>query len=168
MDTINERQWKAFCIDDIFEIDPGKRLTRAEMKPGKMPFIGASDSGNGITAFVSNENRTMDSNVLGVNYNGSVAESFYHPYKCIFSDDVKRFRLKDREGDKYIYLFLKTLISMQKGKYQYGYKFNENRMRRQKILIPVDASGRPDYDYMQSAMRGLEEKLLNRYRAFMK
>ena len=34
---------------------------------------------NGITNFVSNSNDSLDSNVLGVNYNGSIVENFYHP-----------------------------------------------------------------------------------------
>ncbi len=54
------------------------------MKKGNKPFIGATDSNNGITAFVSNTNTSEDSNILGVNYNGSVVDNFYHPYKAIF------------------------------------------------------------------------------------
>lgn len=63
-----------------------------------MPFIGAADSNNGITNFASNTNKLLDKNVLGVNYNGSVVENFYHPYECIFSDDVKRISFNDNEG----------------------------------------------------------------------
>ena len=46
------------------------------------------------------------SNVLGVNYNRSVVENFYHPYKAIFSDDVKRLSLKEVEGNEFLYLFI--------------------------------------------------------------
>lgn len=89
---LNQKEWKEFYLRDIFTIRPGKRLTKSNMKSGTTPFIGASDSNNGVTVFVSNTNVSEDSNVLGVNYNGSVVENFYHPYTCIFSDDVKRFR----------------------------------------------------------------------------
>ncbi len=34
-------------------------------------------------------------------------------------------------------------------KYAYGYKFNANRMKRQKIMLPVTNQGQPDYDYMK-------------------
>ncbi|MBQ0051348.1 MAG: N-6 DNA methylase [Treponema sp.] len=96
---LEEKNWKEFQLSDIFNISPGVRLTSANMKSGNRPFVGASDSNNGITNFVSNENKSIDKNVLGVNYNGSVVENFYHPYECIFSDDVKRFHLKNwKEG----------------------------------------------------------------------
>lgn len=146
---LNQKEWKEFRICDLFIIKAGKRLTKADMKNGDKPFIGASDSNNGITEFVSNFNISEDNNVLGVNYNGSVVENFYHPYSCIFSDDVKRFKLKEIVGNEYIYLFLKTAILQQKNKYTYGYKFNEKRMQRQLILLPVTENGTPDYDYME-------------------
>lgn len=75
--NLHDRDWKEFYIKDIFFINPGKRLTKTNMIDGNKPFIGATDSNNGVTAFVSNSNISEDRNVLGVNYNGSVVESFY-------------------------------------------------------------------------------------------
>lgn len=152
--------WKPFPLSDIFVILSGKRLTKNDMVCGNRPFIGASDSNNGVTAWVDNSNDSLDSNVLGVNYNGSVCETFYHPYECIFSDDVKRLHLKNGLDSKYIYLFMKTLILQQKCKYEYGYKFNEQRMLRQTILLPVDETGKPDWNFMETFMRKLETRLL--------
>ena len=149
-------KWRSFRIGDVFVILPGKRLRKEDMTVGDKPFIGASDSNNGVTAFVVNSNTSEDSNVLGVNYNGSVVESFYHPYTCLFSDDVKRFKLREHEGDEYIYNFLKTVILLQKVKYTYGYKFNEQRMHQQKINLPVDEFGNPDYEFMREYMRWIE------------
>ena len=165
--NLNEKIWRPFFIEDIFDISSGKRLTKADMIAGNTPFIGASDSNNGVTAFINNENISADENVLGVNYNGSVCECFYHPYHCLFSDDVKRFHLKNHTGNQYIYLFLATTIKKQQDKYNYGYKFNETRMRRQKIMLPVNDSGEPDYDFMEAYMREIENKQLQRYRDFV-
>ena len=144
-------------------ISPGKRLTKSDMIVGNKPFIGATDSNNGVTAFVSNTNISEDRNILGVNYNGSVVESFYHPYLCLFSDDVKRFKLKDISATKYHYLFFKTIILQQKCKYAYGYKFNEQRMQKQIILLPVTNSGTPDYDFMERYIKEREQKLTENY-----
>lgn len=128
-----------------------------------MPFIGASDSNNGITEFIANQNPSLDSKVLGVNYNGSVVENFYHPYESLFSDDVKRLKIKGNNADKYAYLFLKTAILQQKSKYQYGYKFNATRMAKQKILLPVNQNNQPDWVLMAKIMQGIELKQIMRY-----
>lgn len=164
MHSLNDREWDAFLLTDVFVIRPGKRLTKSDMKAGKRPFIGATEYGNGITNWVSNTNVSLDSEVLGVNYNGSVVETFYHPYECIFSDDVKRFRLKDCHGNRLVYLFLKTTIVQQKSKYAYGYKFNEERMNKQSILLPVDEQGKPDWAFMEEYIREREENLAEEYR----
>ena len=156
-EKVCEISWKDFWIEDVCEIKSGVRLTKANQEIGLRPFVGASDSDNGVTAFVSNTNKSLDANVLGVNYNGSVVENFYHPYEAIFSDDVKRLKWKDEiYGNKYTYLFLKQMILSQKIKYAYGYKFNGERMKRQKIMLPVAETGLPDYDYMKSYMQKQE------------
>ena len=138
------------------------------MKKGRKPFIGATDSNNGITEFVSNKNASEDSNVLGANYNGSVVENFYHPYKALFSDDVKRLSFKHVKGNRYLYLFIKNQILKQKEKFKYGYKFNEKRMNNQKILLPIDSGNQPDYTYMENYMKQLELKQLQDYLEFRK
>ena len=166
--SLHDREWKEFPISEIFVIAPGKRLTKSDMQPGSKPFIGATDSNNGITAFVSNTNASEDSDVLGVNYNGSVVENFYHPYTCIFSDDVKRFRLKDVKGNKYLYLFMKTAILQQKRKYAYGYKFNEQRMQKQMLLLPADDTGKPDYAFMEEYIKEREQQIIQKYIAHIR
>ena len=130
------------------------------MKVGKRPFIGATDSNNSITAWVDNTNESLDKLVLGVNYNGSVVETFFHPYECIFSDDVKRLHLKNGITSYHVMLFLKTMIIQQKVKFEYGYKFNEKRMKRQKILLPVTDEDSPDWQFMEEYMRRKEILLL--------
>ena len=160
MNKLLSIRWKPFVISDIFTISPGKRLTKAVMKVGKRPFIGATDSNNGITAWVDNTNESLDKLVLGVNYNGSVVETFFHPYECIFSDDVKRLHLKNGITSYHVMLFLKTMIIQQKVKFEYGYKFNEKRMKRQKILLPVTDEDSPDWQFMEEYMRRREILLL--------
>lgn len=150
-------------IDDLFRISPGVRLTKQDQIPGNKPFVGSTDRNNGITGFCGNTNNSEDKNLLGVNYNGSVVENFYHPYSALFSDDVKRFHLKKHKGNKYIYLYLKNCILKQQAKYQYGYKFNEQRMKEQIIMLPMTNDDQPDYEYMEHYMRNVELRLLNQY-----
>ena len=156
---LEEVEWKEFWLEDVCEIQSGIRLTQSDMTEGDRPFIGATEFNNGITAFVSNTNKSLDSNVLGVNYNGSVVKNFYHEYECVFSDDVKRLKVKDNAyQNKYVYLFLKQVILQQERKYAYGYKFNASRMKRQKIMLPVGQTGEPNYSYMIDQMKWLEFK----------
>ena len=160
--TLEDLTWRQFKMDDVFIIESGVRLTKADMKPGNIPFIGASDSNNGITTFTSTKNASLDSNVLGVNYNGSVVENFYHPYEAVFSDDVKRLKLKNHPNNKHVLLFMKAVILQQKVKYAYGYKFNATRMKEQIIILPTKGDGSPDYDFMEQYMKRIENSIIER------
>jgi restriction enzyme bgcI subunit beta len=153
-----------YFIEDVLFIANGVRLTKADMQEGCRPFVGASEASNGVTTFIENSNASLDSNVLGVNYNGSVGFSFYHPYEALFSDDVKRVRWKDETANnKYTLLYLSTAIAQQRRKYAYGYKFNSQRMKRQIIMLPSLPNGTPDYAYMEHTMRVMEYDVLKNY-----
>ena len=163
--ALNEKEWEPYLISDIFHILPGKRLVAADTTPGTRPFIGALDNSNGVARFVSNTNASLDRNVLGVNYNGNgMVIGFYHPYECIFSDDVKRFHLKDHKDNAYILLFMKTVILQQKSKFGYLYKFNAERMANTKIMLPIDDDGKPDYSYMEQYAKNT---MLRKYKQYL-
>lgn len=158
--SLSSRKWKFFDIggkNGILTISSGVRLTKANMLPGDIPFIGATDSNNGVTNWVSNTNKSLDKNVLGVNYNGSVVENFYHPYQAIFSDDVKRIHIRDDSisPSPEMYLFLKCAFLQHKKTYQYGFKFKKERMEKQKLLLPADEKGTPDWKFMEDYIKSL-------------
>lgn len=159
--SLDSRNWKEFFLEDVVSINGGKRLTKADMQFGNMPFIGASELNNGITAFTCSINESLDNNVLGVNYNGSVGFAFYHPYRAIFSDDVKRIKWKNSlHNNRYTLLFLASMIGQQKCKYAYGYKFNSQRMKRQKILLPIQPNNTIDWAFMEAYMKQKEQQIL--------
>ena len=161
------RKWTEFFLEDLFTVSSGKRLTNADKTDGSRPFIGATDNNNGVTGFVGNKNGSLDHNVLGVNYNGAPCIGFYHPYECIFTDDVKRLHLKGHEDNPYILLFMKAVILQQRTKYNYGYKFNENRMLRQLLSVPVTDEGQPDFDYMEEVGREMMAIKYNQYLKYL-
>lgn len=161
---INAYKWQEFFIEDVATVNNGVRLTKADMQPGSTPFVGASEANNGITMFTGSSNDSMDSNVLGVNYNGSIGYSFYHPYAALFSDDVKRVKWKDfQHNNTYTLLFLSSVICRQAIKFAYGYKFNTRRMARQKILLPVTQDNSLDWQYMENYMRNIESEQILKY-----
>lgn len=159
--SLTSVDWKEFRISDVMDVLSGVRLTTSDMTTGDIPFIGATDSNNGITNWTSDTNASTDSNVLGVNYNGSVGETFYHPYTATFSDDVKRLKIKEYNvQSKEVYLFIKTMILQQKEKYAYGYKFNGNRMKAQKIMLPITKDKDINWQFMEDYIKSISNSHL--------
>lgn len=44
-------------------------------------------------------------------------------------------------------------ITEQRGKYSYGYKMGTDRLKRQKIMLPVANDETPDYAYMEQYVK---------------
>lgn len=162
--SLGEKEWSDFFIEEIAEILSGKDIYARERIEGKTPYISATANQNGIGYFVKNENTTLESNCLSVNRNGSVGYSFYHPYKALFGNDCRKLRLKN--PSKHIGIFISQQITRQKGKYGYGYKMGTARLKRQKIMLPINENNEPDYEFMENYMKNLEYKRLTEYLKF--
>jgi len=150
---IEPDDWKWFLLTDIFEIKKGKRLTKANMIEGDVPFIGAVDKENGITNFIG-QDPIHSGNTITVNYNGSVGEAFYQeiPYWC--SDDVNVLYPKF-ELNPYIAMFMITVLKQEKFRFNYGRKWHLDRMRETKIKLP-DLNGEPDWIFMENYIKTLK------------
>ena len=150
-------------MTEIAEILSGQDIYDAERIAGKIPYLTSTSSNNGIGYFVGNKNKTLEKNCISVNRNGAVGYAFFHGYDALFGNDTRKLRLKN--ANKYVALFITLQITKQKDKYAYGYKMGTGRLKKQKIKLPVNEQGKPDYDYMEKFMRAKENELLKKYLA---
>ena len=88
MSNLDVLSWKDFRIGDYFRVEKGTRLTKQNMIPGDIPFVGASSKNNGITSFIGNNACLHPAGSITVSYNGSVGEAFYQSSEFWASDDV--------------------------------------------------------------------------------
>lgn len=153
-ETRSNENWKTFRFDDIFEIERGKGPRKSTLSDhGTTPFISSTDSNNGLTGFTS-ESPRHSGNVITVNRNGSVGEAFYQPIPFSSTEDVHVFKPKF-DMNKYIGIFLATLIRQEKYRFNYGRKWGLGRMNESIIRLPVTADGKPNWDFMESYVKAL-------------
>lgn len=154
----NASDWCQFSIGSLFEIEKGTRLTRAAMIEGDTPFIGATLENNGITARVGNIGHVHPGGLMTVAYNGQKAtgKAFYQPISFWASDDVNvlypKFSLTEN-----IALFLAPLFWEAGRPYSFGDKWGKDVMESDYLTLPANASGEPDWDYMDKYMRTIME-----------
>ena len=164
MISLNDRKWQSFEIGDLFDVS-GTTTTHPSVlkEKGDIPRITCQAVNNGLEGFYSNiptENGgvlTVDSATDGaVNYQG---------YDFIATDHVEKISRKDGERiDRLSGIFLVWAVKSAIGnKYNYGYKFSQNRIRKQTILLPVTEAGEPDYDFMRSFVAERESSKRKEY-----
>ncbi|ARM67822.1 restriction endonuclease subunit S [Staphylococcus caprae] len=160
MMKLSDREWKTFVLEDLFKVSgtkttPLNLLKKNNKKNNKQfPYVTTKSTYNGIDNFFSEY--TEDGNVITID-SATDGYVFFQLNKFSASDHVEKLTPKF-EINKFIGLFI--LISIKKAtknKYGYGYKFSQTRIKRQKILLPVN-NNNPDYKFMEQYIK---EKYFN-------
>lgn len=151
---IDVASWKPFSLQDLFDIRKGQRLTKACMTSGDIPYIGASDADNGVTAKIG-QAPIHKGGTISVSYNGSVAEAFYQPAPYWATDDVNVLYPKGFELTPASALFICTIIRREKYRFNYGRKWHLDRMKESVVRLPATESGEPDLAFMDAYIKAL-------------
>lgn len=158
--SLDSMQWGEFYFYEIFhKIKRGKRLIKKHQIEGKTPYISSSATNNGVDNFISNDERVRKfQNCISLANSGSVGSAFFHQYEFIGSDHITA--LENKKFNLYIYLFMLPLIKRLGEKYSFNREINDSRIKREKLILPIDSKGKPNYAFMESFMQNLESKHL--------
>lgn len=152
--VIDITYWGEYLMGDLFDFVKGKRLTKADMIPGNVNFLGAISENNGVRDHIET-NMTCNPNCITVNYNGSVGEAFYQAEPFWASDDVNILYAKNWTMNKYIALFLITVIKANQYRFSYGRKWTIEKMKATVIKLPTKVDGTPDFVFMEEYIKSL-------------
>lgn len=147
-------KWKWFLMNDLFEVSGTKTTPKRELEKigkGKYPYITTQSTNNGVEGFYNFY--TEKGNVLVID---SAVAGFcsYQGGNFSASDHVEKLAPKFKLN-KYVGLFLQTIINSEQFRYSYGKKFNQIKIRATKIKLPVDKKGNPDWQFMEDYIKSL-------------
>ncbi|MGI6580442.1 MAG: restriction endonuclease subunit S [Saccharofermentanales bacterium] len=159
---LEDVEWEVFPFDKIFrKIQRGRRLKKDDHIDGDIPYVSSTSLNNGVDGFIGNDDKVRKfKNNLTLANSGSVGSCFYHEYEYIASDHVTSLTLEN--ADKYIYLFMATIVKRLEEKYSFNREINDKRIRTEKLILPVDENGNPHWDYMSKFMKKIEAEKLGK------
>ena len=165
--NLNDREWRPFFLTELFpQIQRGKRLKTEKHIPGKTPYVSSSALNNGVDNFISNTEKVrIFSDCISLANSGSVGSSFYEPFPFVASDHITH--LKNEKYNKYHYLFIASILNRLSQKYNFNREINDNRISREKIMLPVDVAGNLDLDFMEQYIKERESQLIQKYKDFI-
>lgn len=162
--NLEDKEWRPFEISEIFTVESGCDIYDKERIKGNVPYITSSAVNNGIKYFVANRNKTLESNAISVNRNGSVGYAFYHKYAALYSNDCRKLKVK-KFNNEFICLYMTNQIMKQKEKYNYSVKMGTARLLKQNIMLPIDSTGNPDYKFMENYIKSM---MISKYTEYLK
>jgi len=145
-------KWNEFTLGELFCFVKGRRLTKEDMLEGNTNYLGAINENNGIRQLIDAP-AIFKENCITVNYNGSVGEAFYQSAPFWATDDVNVLYANGWTLNKYIALFVATVIKANRYKFSYGRKWTMEKMKQSVVKLPVTAQGSPDWEYMEQYIK---------------
>ena len=147
---LHVEEWKQYNVSDLFDICRGKRLIKTDRIPGTTPLVTAGFLDDGVAEFISNDGLIEYRDCLTVDMFGNCHYRGY-PFHC--DDNILVLACKT-DISKYAYLFLATIISMDRYRYSYGRQYRQKDVNRHVIRLPT-TNGEPDWNYMESLIKAL-------------
>jgi type I restriction enzyme M protein len=161
---IKAENWKDFKLNDLFRIDKGERLVKLERELGTIPLLTASAFNNGISNYIDyesfNESKKLFENKITVDMFCSV---FYHDYQYFSDDNIHTLSFSNKDFEvyyenKYVNLFLVTILKELQSKFDYGRQVRLKRFEEEIISLPykkVKDKDIPDFEFMENFIKSL-------------
>ena len=153
-EKIDISHWKYIKLEDLFEVKGTKTTSIDELETygkGEYPYVTTQSTNNAVCN--KYKYYTEKGNVLVID---SAVKGFcsYQEKNFSASDHVEKLVPKIY-FNKYIGLFLATIINKENFKYSYGRKFNQDKIKTTKIKVPVNKNGEIDLVYIEKYIKKL-------------
>lgn len=153
MEDLNFDNWKYFGFNDLFyELKRGSIQNLKQLDSGNCPVVSSSVSNQGIMGYYDVPFEFK--NCLTISLNGSCGYCVYHDYAFNANSDCGVL-ISKYTYNKYVGLFMSTVISMISINYQYGRKLSIERMMKEKFFLP-ELNGQPDWEYMENYIKSIQ------------
>ncbi|WP_196760430.1 restriction endonuclease subunit S [Streptobacillus moniliformis] len=159
-EVLTDVEWGEFSLRDIFVFERGNQNNMSACEAGDIPLISAKKIDNGVKAFISdNGKKLFEGHILTLNNDGDggVGIAYYQANKMALDTHVTAL-IPIIPINRSSLLFISKTITIQRDKFSHGYSLNNNRMKAQKIVLPIDKNGNPNWTYMENFIKNVEQK----------
>lgn len=154
---LNQVEWKTFKVKDVFEVKSVRGKSISNYKNGDTPYVTTSSLDNGLSHFISSEDRISIGKCISIDPIGGKA--FFHDYNFVGrggAGSAINLLYNDNLDEKVGLFICKMLESSSMNKASYGVQLNGNRLKNLSFLLPVDSNGNPNFQYMSDFVKKLE------------
>lgn len=163
---LDEKEWDEFFIGDLFEVSRPKSRNKDDYDFGNTPFVASGALNNGVMKCCdAKQDEQLDAgNCITVSpVDGS---TFYQPMDFLGRGGAGSSILMLRSDWLNLYLgqFIARTVRQTCSKYTYGHMGNKDSIKRERIMLPIDDSGEPDYEYMEQYAKNM---MLRKYKQYL-
>ena len=167
VEPLEDKRWKEFIIENLFSIKIGKNVdgNKINKNGGKTAYITRKELNNGLDGFIQYDDKYLNSQYPVITIGNETAKPFVQQYPFFTGTKVNILRHKKLISIE-IYKFIAQCLEMHRDKYSYSFTINSTRLKRQKIMLPINQDNKPDYEYMENYIKKIEYKKLSSYLSY--
>ena len=151
---VDTESWAEFEVGDLFEkVSRGTRLKKTDRTPGDKPLLTAGGYNNGVAEYIEKHDKLYTGKNLTIDMFGN---SFVHTYPFYADDNILIFETKKYTENQL--LFIKTALTHLKTQYGFQKQYRLNSVETTRVTLPVDQTGQPDWNYMESFMKQINQQ----------
>lgn len=154
--------WKDFKISDYFEV----LLSSGDLKIddcelGEIPLVSSGASNNGVVGYID---KAGDGKAQIFKSNSITVDMFcnaFYQNKDFYAVSHGRVNIlyPKFEFNKFIGLFICSIINKEKFKFSYGRAVYSSEISRMVLKLPSTISGSPDWNFMEKYIKSLNNKV---------
>ena len=166
---LSDRVWKSLYIGELFLVKRPETRSEKNYAIGDVPFIASGNTNNGVIKCCTPQKHEILDRKNCISVSPVDGSAFYHEYNFLGRGGAGSsvLLLYNDRLNRYSGLFMTRMIRQTCAKYCYGKMGNKDGIKREKIMLPVDKNGSPDYAFMEAYMKEREEYLIRKYERFI-
>lgn len=168
--SLDSVEWGVFRLKEIFEVENCKCTKVSGLENGMTPYVGATNQNNGTMSYLKKYDSLITKGnciVFVCDGEGSMGYSYYKHEDFIGTTTIKVGR--NKHLNKFNGMFISTVADTVRGKYNFGYKRNELRLKNETLTLPINKEGNPNWqfmeDYIKQEMKAQTRKMVSYYKS---
>lgn len=156
MTKIDTSTWKEFRVGDIFECETtGGIASKNNLTEGNIPYITRSAENNGVSGTCGNIEKIVRGNCITIGAEGFTA--FYQKNDFVAGNKV--YTLRHPQMNEIIGLYLSSVLNVLSSKYSFADARILDKIKEEKVLLPVKKIDEIDFEYMEVYMKDIEKRV---------
>ena len=167
--SLQDREWKELFIGNLFEVKRPKPRSEKQYQQGAIPFIASGNMNNGVIKCCTPQNGECLDRGNCITVSPVDGSAFYQEFNFLGRGGAGSsiLLLYNNNLNRYSGLFISRMIRQTCSKYCYGKMGNQESIKREKIMLPVDEHDNPDYAFMEQYIKEREKRLIQKYKTFI-
>ena len=167
--ALDDKEWAEFRIGDLFEVSRPTARNKDKYQAGGVPFVASGSVNNGVMKLCEPlDDEPLDKGGC-ITVSPVDGSTFYQPMDFLGRGGAGSSILMLRCAGLNLYhgQFMARAIEQTCSKYTYGHMGNKDSIKRERIMLPVDDAGEPDYAYMEQNAKNMMLRKYRQYLAFL-